>query len=183
MLMRAPERRSCTTRWAEFVDKSGGDVSWYLEVVRKYATFSGRARRKEFWFFYLFNLIFAFVLAFLDGALGLGRRGYGPFYTIYMLAVLLPYIGVSIRRMHDTNHRGWWILVPFVNLVLAVSNGTEGPNRFGPDPKVPVGQYPMTSAVGRWLPDPTGRHQFRYWDSARWTSSVADNGVASLDDL
>ena len=161
---------------------NGGLVSWYLAVWKKYAVFTGRARRKEYWFFYLFNLIAAFILAFIDGGLGFTNGGgRGPFYTIYVLASLLPYICVGIRRMHDSDHRGWWLLFPIVNLILLISDSTPGSNRFGPNPKAPEVAYAAASVPAGWLPDPTGRHQYRYWDAERWTSSVSDDGVPSVD--
>lgn len=157
-------------------------MNWYLGVWKKYATFQGRARRKEYWMFYLFNVIFSFLLGFVDGTLGLtGDSGYGPLGGLYSLAVLIPAIAVGVRRMHDTGRSGWWLLVPFVNLVFAVSDGTQGANKYGPDPKGSVmGDVPAAVPAG-WLADPTGRHQYRYWDSVQWTSSVSDDGVASND--
>lgn len=110
-------------------------MGWYLAVLKKYAVFSGRARRKEYWMFVLFNLVFSFLLGFTDGLLGLiGESGYGLLSSIYSLAVLIPSIAAGVRRMHDTDHSGWWLLFPIVNLLFAVRDGT-GPNRFGPDPK------------------------------------------------
>jgi len=110
-------------------------MDWYLEVWRKYAVFEGRARRKEYWMFALFNVIAIFLLGFIEGLLG------NPFQTsgsvlagVYKLAVCIPYIAVGVRRMHDTDHSGWWLLLPIVNLVFAVTEGTHGENRFGPDP-------------------------------------------------
>ena len=133
--------------------------------------------------FFLFNLLAGWALIFLDNALGIAdNQGSGPLYGLYSLAVLLPAIAVAVRRMHDTDHSGWWILVPFVNFVFAVTEGTNGPNRFGADPK--TGSVAATSATpAGWYPDPTGRHQHRYWDSARWTSMVADNGVTTQDSV
>lgn len=111
-------------------------MHWYLEVLKKYAVFGGRARRKEYWMFFLFNVIFAFVLGCIDGATGLASEsGHGVLGTIYQLAVLIPGIAVGVRRMHDTDHSGWWLIVPIANLVLAVGEGTRGDNGFGPDPK------------------------------------------------
>ncbi|MDZ4654996.1 MAG: DUF805 domain-containing protein [Coriobacteriia bacterium] len=159
-------------------------MSWYLGVWKKYATFGGRARRKEYWMFYLFNIIFGFVLSFTDSMLGLTNEGgSGPLYGLYGLAVLLPAIAVGVRRMHDTDRSGWWLLVPIANLVFLVSEGTQGPNQYGSDPKAPAMGYAPPGPPAGWLPDPTGRHQFRYWDSTQWTSSVSDNGVASVDNL
>ena len=111
-------------------------MNWYLEVLKKYAVFSGRARRKEYWMFFLFNLIIAFVLGFIEGIVGIAMEsGQSVLATIYQLAVLIPSIAVGVRRMHDTDHSGWWLLVPIVNLVFAVREGTRGDNRFGSDPK------------------------------------------------
>jgi len=118
-------------------------MSWYLEVLKKYAVFSGRARRKEYWMFVLFNMIIALVLAFIDGAAGLaGETGIGPLYSLYCLAVLIPAIAVGVRRLHDTNHSGWWffiLLVPFIGaivlLVFFVQDSQAGDNKYGPNPK------------------------------------------------
>ncbi len=111
-------------------------MNWYLQVLKKYAVFSGRARRKEYWMFFLFNLIIVFVLGFIEGIVGIAMEsGQSVLSTIYQLAVLIPTIAVGVRRMHDTDHSGWWLLVPIANIVFAVREGTRGDNRFGSDPK------------------------------------------------
>ena len=111
-------------------------MNWYLEAFKKYAVFSGRARRKEYWMFFLFNLVIAFVLGLISGVVGItSESDQSVLGNIYLLAVLIPSIAVGVRRMHDTDHSGWWLLVPIVNLVFAVSEGTRGDNRFGSDPK------------------------------------------------
>lgn len=111
-------------------------MNWYLEVLKKYAVFSGRARRKEYWMFTLFNVIITFVLSFIEGFVGIAPESdQSVLGTIYTLAVLIPSIAVGVRRMHDTDHSGWWVLVPFANLVFAVREGERGDNRFGSDPK------------------------------------------------
>jgi len=162
--------------------REGATLNWYLGVWKKYATFSGRARRTEYWMFFLFNLIISIALGFTDGILGMAdRNGNGPLGGLYSLAVLIPSIAVGVRRMHDSDHSGWWLLLPIVNLIFALTDGTPGPNRFGPDPKVDVA--PMITAPAGWLPDPTSRHQYRYWDSVRWTSAVSDNGLQYEDPL
>ena len=103
-------------------------MSWYLAAWKKYAVFTGRARRKDYWFFYLFNMIAAWALMFVDLAMGTtSDSGTGVLYSIYALAALLPALAVGVRRMHDTDHSGWWILVPIVNLVFAITEGTRGP--------------------------------------------------------
>ena len=111
-------------------------MSWYFRVLKKYAVFQGRAHRKEFWMFVLFSSITVFLLGFIEGALGLWPyTEESVLADIYSLAVALPALGVSVRRMHDTDRSGWWCIVPFVNLYFSCLDGTSGDNRFGPDPK------------------------------------------------
>ena len=111
-------------------------MTWYLQVLRKYAVFSGRARRREYWMFCLFNILIAVALGFVEGILGIAQES-GPSVLVntYLLAILIPSIAVGVRRMHDTDHSGWWLLLPIVNLVFAVTGGARGDNRFGPDPR------------------------------------------------
>ncbi|HET8611741.1 MAG TPA: DUF805 domain-containing protein [Sphingomonas sp.] len=155
--------------------------------LRRYAQFTGRARRQEFWLWVLFVVIVSIILSMVDQALGLGGRvgmgqsvidtpavqsySYGGGFRggiltdLFALAVLIPNIAVSVRRLHDTDRSGWWIVVPIgfwlltfagmfgrmfwlagiAGLLMLVSSivlivfycfdGTHGPNRFGPDPK------------------------------------------------
>ncbi len=119
-------------------------MNWYLTVLKKYTVFSGRARRKEFWMFTLFNMIIAFILGALDGALGfaVSPANIGILGGIYSLAVLIPSIAVMTRRLHDINKSGWWqliIFVPFIGvivlIVFACLEGHPGENRFGANPK------------------------------------------------
>lgn len=118
-------------------------MNWYLDVLKKYAVFSGRARRKEFWMFALFNFIIGFVLGIIDGVLGLTMEGgLGILGLLYSLAVLIPGIAVTIRRLHDTDRSGAWLLLIFVPVigwialfVFYVLDGTPGENRFGSNPK------------------------------------------------
>lgn len=110
-------------------------MNWYLAVLKQYAVFSGRARRKEYWMFVLFNIIISFALGFVLGLAGAGYGG-GVVINLYTLAVLIPSIAVGVRRMHDTDHSGWWIIVPIVNLIFACTEGTQGANRFGSSPKL-----------------------------------------------
>ena len=111
-------------------------MSWYLEVLKKYAVFEGRSRRSEFWYFVLFNFIISVVLSIIDRAVGTSNAGSGLFEGIYSLAVLVPSIAVGIRRMHDINRSGWWILFPIVNLVFSAQDGDAGDNKYGPNPKL-----------------------------------------------
>ncbi len=111
-------------------------MNWYLEALKKYAVFGGRARRKEYWMFFLFNLIIALALGVVEGLLGIAPQSdRSVLVSIYQLAVLLPAIAVGVRRMHDTDHSGWWLLFPIVNLIFAIQEGQRGDNRFGADPK------------------------------------------------
>lgn len=110
-------------------------MHWYFEVLKKYAIFDGRASRTEYWMFFLINLLIFFGLGFIAG---LGHQSAPEF--IYELVILIPSIAMGVRRMHDTDHSGWWLLVPIVGFIFAVSDGTRGNNRFGPDPKVALSQ-------------------------------------------
>ncbi|MEC9492142.1 DUF805 domain-containing protein [Flexistipes sp.] len=124
-------------------------MNWYLEALKKYAVFSGRSRRKEYWYFFLFNLIIHFILIIIDTLTGTYNQeaGMGLLSTIYFFAVLLPGIAVSVRRLHDTNRRGWWILlslIPIIGaivlLIFMVQDSTPGENRFGSNPKEAVNE-------------------------------------------
>ena len=94
-------------------------MSWYLAVLKKYATFSGRARRKEYWMFVLFNIIFSIVATILDGVIGTRDpdTGYGIINGLYSLAVLLPSLAVVVRRLHDIGKSGWWLLIALIPII------------------------------------------------------------------
>lgn len=114
-------------------------MQWYLRVMGKYAEFSGRARRKEYWMFFLFNFLIAFAIGLVSGVLAI-LMGWGPEINsvaggVYSLAVAIPGIAVGVRRMHDIGRSGWWILFPVVNLVMLCLNGQPSENEYGPDPK------------------------------------------------
>ncbi len=119
-------------------------MSWYLEALKKYATFRGRSRRKEYWYFTLFNMIVMLLLMAIDGMIGSfsSKAGIGLLSTIYSLVVIIPGIAVSIRRLHDTSRSGWWLLISFVPivggivlLVFMVQDSKPGENEFGSNPK------------------------------------------------
>lgn len=103
----------------------------YVEVLKKYAVFAGRASRREYWMFILINLGISIGLIVVESLLG----GKGYLYNLYSLAVFLPSLAAAIRRMHDTDRSGWWILLPIVNIVFLAQDSTPGVNRFGPNPK------------------------------------------------
>lgn len=111
-------------------------MEYYLDAFKNYANFKGRARRKAFWMFFLFNFIASMIIGAIDAILGLGFLG-----VIYMLAVLVPYIAYAVRRLHDTGRSGWWMLIGLIPLiggivllVFFVLDSTED-NDFGPNPK------------------------------------------------
>ncbi|MDR2695786.1 MAG: DUF805 domain-containing protein [Deltaproteobacteria bacterium] len=106
-------------------------------VVKKYADFNGRAARSEFWYFFLAAFLLGFIVNVLTSFLGAGD----VFRAIPGLALLLPWYGVSVRRLHDLNRSGWWFLaflIPLVGLILMLCwftrKGTTGPNQYGEDP-------------------------------------------------
>jgi uncharacterized membrane protein YhaH (DUF805 family) len=121
-------------------------VSWYLEVLRKYAQFDGRARRKEYWMFALINIVISIGLGMVGGMLGIGdSTGMNMLAAIYALAVLIPSIAVGIRRLHDVGRSGWWtfvVLVPIIGaialLIWAVQDSDPGSNEYGPNPKTAI---------------------------------------------
>ena len=88
-------------------------MKWFLKVLSQFADFNGRARRKEYWMFFLFNMIFAIVTMLLDNALGLAMKniGYGPIYGLYVLVMFLPGLAVAVRRLHDIGKSGWMMFV------------------------------------------------------------------------
>src|SRR3954451_3952120 len=94
-------------------------MSYYLEALKKYAVFSGRSRRMEFWYFVLFNIIVAVVLALIDTLLGttIGVSSFGLLSGIYSLAVLIPTLAVTVRRLHDIDRTGWWIFINLIPLI------------------------------------------------------------------
>lgn len=113
-------------------------MDWYLKVLQNYVGFQGRARRTEYWMFFLFNFIIGIVLGILGAVIGLGN---GLNY-LYSLAIFLPSLAVGCRRLHDTGKSGLWLLialVPFVGaivlLIFMCLDSEEGTNQYGPNPK------------------------------------------------
>ncbi|MFE5492000.1 DUF805 domain-containing protein [Streptomyces virginiae] len=114
-------------------------MNYYLDVLKKYADFSGRARRQEYWMFVLFQIAAIIIVSILDAVLGTSPW----LYALYALGTLLPNLAVAVRRLHDLGKSGWWLLislVPFVGgiwlIVLLATAGQPQPNQYGPDPKV-----------------------------------------------
>ena len=119
-------------------------MNWYLKCLNQYADFSGRARRKEYWMFVLFNMIFAFIAMIIDNVIGTAspELGYGIIYGLYALVMIIPGIAVTVRRLHDVGKSGWMyliVLIPFIGaiwlLVLLVTDSNTGENPYGTNPK------------------------------------------------
>jgi uncharacterized membrane protein YhaH (DUF805 family) len=120
----------------------GAAIMNFVDAIKsgfnKYVTFSGRAARSEYWFWTLFTVVASFVAGILDAIVGLGIIG-----AVVSLALLLPSIAVAVRRLHDIDRTGWWLLIAFtgVGIILLIIwdciKGTTGPNRFGADPLAP----------------------------------------------
>lgn len=123
------------------MDKNFSSLGWYLKCWQQYADFSGRARRKEYWMFCLFNFLASFAFGFIDGILGTTL-----FSVIYTLLVFIPSLSVCVRRLHDVGKSGWMylmILIPIVGaiwlLVLFCKDSQPGRNKWGENPKEIVG--------------------------------------------
>jgi len=119
-------------------------MNWFMTVLRKYAVFEGRARRREYWFFVLFYILISIVLSMVDRVLGLYSEAYGMgvLGALFCLGVLIPSIAVGARRLHDTGRSGWWLLIGFIPLIGAivlivffVLDSQPGTNAYGPNPK------------------------------------------------
>ena len=111
----------------------------YLDGLSKYFAFKGRATRREFWMFVAVSAGITVALTMLEafwlGFFGWEWTGDSVLANLYSLAVFFPTMAVGARRMQDTGHPGWWLLIPIANLYYAVMDGTPGANKFGPDPK------------------------------------------------
>lgn len=121
-------------------------MNWYLKCLKQYFDFSGRARRKEYWLFCLFNLIIAYILNVIDSAIGLtfpvGIVELGILGVIYSLLLFIPGLAVGVRRLHDIGKSGWFYLIGLIPLVGAIivliwfcKEGEHKTNKWGPDPK------------------------------------------------
>jgi uncharacterized membrane protein YhaH (DUF805 family) len=97
-------------------------MEYYLECLRKYAVFTGRSRRKEYWYFVLFNFLVLIVLSVVDRILGLTSpdTGVGLLRAIYSLGTIVPGLAAATRRLHDTGRSGWWIFLCFIPVVGAI---------------------------------------------------------------
>ncbi|HEY9036700.1 MAG TPA: DUF805 domain-containing protein [Pseudomonadales bacterium] len=119
-------------------------MDWYLKVLKQYAVFSGRAQRKEYWFFVLFNTLISIALTVIDSVTGTLNAdfGIGLLSGVYSLAVIVPSIAVAVRRLHDTGRSGWWLLITLIPLIGAVAllvflilDSQPDENPYGANPK------------------------------------------------
>lgn len=124
-------------------------MKWYLNVLKNYATFTGRARRSEYWYFALFNLLFCIIAMIVDNLLGttidMGfgvSLPYGYVYIAYILAIFIPSFAVAVRRLHDVGKSGWLLLVALIPLIGAIwllvlffTDSQPGSNKWGDNPK------------------------------------------------
>jgi uncharacterized membrane protein YhaH (DUF805 family) len=116
-------------------------VNWYVDVLKNYVGFSGRARRQEYWMYFLFNIIAVVVLTIIDAVIKTSIL-----VILYYLAVLLPTLAVGFRRLHDTGRSAWWLLlgiIPLIGSIIIIvflaSEGDAGENKYGPSPKQAAG--------------------------------------------
>lgn len=112
-------------------------MSWYIQAIKNYCNFSGRARRTEYWMFALISAVIVFVLGIIDGIIGIKLLT-----SLYSLFILIPELSLSFRRLHDIDKSAWWLLIAFVPvvgaiilLVFSLKPGTIGANTYGADPK------------------------------------------------
>jgi len=119
-------------------------MNWYIKVLKQYVDFNGRARRKEYWMFALFNVIFTIAAVILEIVLGIAPHDqpFGLISTLYGLAVLIPGWAVVVRRLHDVGKSGWWILIAIIPIVGAIilfvwfcTDSQAGENKWGDNPK------------------------------------------------
>lgn len=122
----------------------GNEMNWYLAVINKYADFSGRARRKEYWMFFVINVLISFAIGIIGAVIG-GKDGLFTLSlpTLYSLFIFIPSLAVLVRRLHDTGRSGWWILislVPFIGalvlFVFTILDSDPNSNSYGPNPKL-----------------------------------------------
>ena len=122
-------------------------MNWYMAVIRKYAEFNGRARRQEYWMFFLMNFLIVVLIGILGGIVSalLGKLGgliSSVFSSLYAIFIFIPGIAVTVRRLHDTNKSGWWILLNLIPplgqlilLIFMVIDSDPNDNTYGPNPK------------------------------------------------
>lgn len=125
-------------------------MKWFLKVIKQYADFNGRARRKEYWMFTLIFMLAYYALLFLTIALEMPSLA--MLIGVFALGLLVPSIAVAVRRMHDVGKSGWYILIPIYSLILAVTDSVPGPNEYGDNPKG-IGNDDGIEQIGKKVED------------------------------
>ncbi|MDB5778452.1 MAG: hypothetical protein JWP79_803 [Polaromonas sp.] len=119
-------------------------MNWFLIALKKYATFSGRAQRAEYWYYFLFYVLLVVSVSIVDAMTGSysSASGMGMLGMLLTVGLLIPSLAVGVRRLHDTGRSGWWLLLAFIPvvgaivlLVFAVQDSSPGDNAYGPCPK------------------------------------------------
>ena len=123
-------------------------MNWFLTALKKYAVFSGRSRRSEYWFFALFYFLIGVGLAIVDTVAGTmdAATGIGLLGGLFAVAMIIPSLAVGVRRLHDIGRSGWWLLIgliPLIGVIIlivwACRDGQPGTNAYGPNPKEATG--------------------------------------------
>ncbi|MEO6819660.1 MAG: DUF805 domain-containing protein [Ginsengibacter sp.] len=142
-------------------------MKYYVKVLKEYVNFKGRARRSEYWYFFLFNLIFAIIAVGIDNLLGTTLKvdsaygvvdlHYGYVYILYLLAIIIPGLAVSVRRLHDVGKSGWFYFIAFIPfiggiwlLILFFTDSVVGENKWGPNPKG-IGNFDDIDQIGSYI--------------------------------
>jgi len=121
-------------------------MNWYFEVIKKYAVFTGRSRREEFWMFHVVDLILFLVISVIAVNVNNQLQDLIIYFVMfYIFGLFLPRIGVMVRRFHDIGYSGWLsliVLIPFLGVIVIIvfmsTEGTKGGNKYGPNPKLRV---------------------------------------------
>ncbi|MFZ6675134.1 DUF805 domain-containing protein [Undibacterium sp. Xuan67W] len=136
---------SATSTASTIADDTGNAFDWYILVLQKYAVFTGRSRRKEYWFFFLFTILISMGLAIVDRITGTASFGSntGLLGGLYSLATFIPGLAVTARRLHDTGRSAWWMLIAFIPvigwiilIVFLASESHRAENEYGVCPKM-----------------------------------------------
>ena len=119
----------CNCYYCSFIYQLKTNSMNFIEAVKSvftnYANFNGRSRRSEYWWYFLFTILCSQGLSFISPSVSF----------VFSLATVIPSVAVAVRRMHDVGKSGWFILIPIYNIILACTNGDDGPNQYGADPK------------------------------------------------
>lgn len=110
-------------------------MKYYWDTLKKATDFRGRSHRKEYWLFYFTNLAIIYIASYSENGIGIFPKWLAAPLFIFVLFTLVPWLAVTVRRLHDTGHSGWWMLVPFANLILLLFDSQRGQNKYGANPK------------------------------------------------